>query len=50
MGSQISVDGKIAVVEGVDHNAELHMDILSTPAFKSGDYYTNFMELREKRG
>ena len=38
------------VVEGVDHNAELHMDILSTPAFKSGDYYTNFMELREKRG
>lgn len=38
------------VVEGVDHNAELHMDILSDPAFRSGDYYTNFMELREKRG
>ena len=38
------------VVEGVDHNAELHMDILSSPSFKSGDYYTNFMELREKRG
>lgn len=38
------------VVEGVDHNAELHIDILSDPAFRSGDYYTNFMELREKRG
>ena len=38
------------VVGGVDHNAELHIDILSDPAFRSGDYYTNFMEQREKRG
>ena len=37
------------VIEGVDHNAEMHMDILSDPAFQSGDYYTNFMEKREQR-
>ncbi|HEX3038241.1 MAG TPA: acetyl-CoA carboxylase biotin carboxylase subunit [Oscillospiraceae bacterium] len=36
------------VIEGVDHNSELHMNILSDPEFESGNYYTNFMEKREK--
>lgn len=31
------------VVEGVDHNSELHMDILDAPEFVSGNYYTDFM-------
>ena len=34
------------VIEGVDHNAELQIDILSDPIFKSGNYYTNFIENR----
>ncbi len=34
------------VIEGVDHNAELQMDILNDKDFKSGDYYTNFIENR----
>lgn len=37
------------VVEGIDNNSELHMDILSDPEFKSGDYYTDFMAKREQR-
>ncbi len=36
------------VIEGVDHNSELHMNILSDPEFESGNYFTNFMEKREK--
>ena len=36
------------IVEGVEHNAELHMEILSDPEFAGGDYYTNYMEKREK--
>ena len=31
------------VIEGVDHNSQLHMELLSDPEFKSGDYYTDFM-------
>ena len=34
------------VIEGVEHNAELQIDILSDEDFKSGDYYTNLMEKR----
>ncbi len=32
------------VIEGVEHNSELQMDILSDEEFKSGRYYTNFMD------
>ena len=31
------------VIEGVDHNSQLHMELLSDSEFKSGDYYTDFM-------
>jgi len=34
------------VIEGVSHNAELQMDILSDEKFKSGDYHTDFLEKR----
>ena len=34
------------VIEGVEHNSELQMDILSDEDFKSGRYYTNFMSKR----
>ncbi len=34
------------VIEGVNHNAELQMDILSDKIFKSGDYHTDFIEKR----
>lgn len=34
------------VIDGVDHNAELQMDILSDKQFKSGDYHTDFIEKR----
>jgi len=34
------------VIEGVEHNAELQMDILNDKEFKSGDYYTNLIEKR----
>ncbi len=34
------------VIEGVNHNAELQMDILSDKTFKSGDYHTDFIEKR----
>ena len=34
------------VIEGVDHNSQLHMELLSDPAFKAGDYYTDFMAKR----
>ena len=34
------------IIDGVDHNAELQMDILSDKHFKSGDYYTDFIEKR----
>lgn len=35
------------VIEGVSHNSRLHMELLGVPAFKEGDYYTNFMNLRK---
>ncbi len=35
------------VIEGVDHNSELHIDILSDEKFVSANYYTDFMEKRE---
>ena len=38
------------VIEGIDHNSELHMEILSDPEFQSGNYFTNFMQTREKAG
>ena len=38
------------VIEGIDHNSELHMEILSDPEFQSGNYFTNFMQKREKAG
>lgn len=34
------------VIEGVEHNAELQMDILSDKDFRSGNYNTDFMEKR----
>ena len=34
------------VVEGVDHNADLQLSILSDENFLRGDYHTNFMEGR----
>ena len=34
------------VIEGVEHNAELQMDILNDKEFKSGNYYTNLIEKR----
>jgi acetyl-CoA carboxylase biotin carboxylase subunit len=34
------------VIEGVEHNAELQMDILNDEEFKSGNYYTNLIEKR----
>ncbi len=38
------------VIEGIAHNSELHQEILSDPEFQSGNYYTNFMQKREKGG
>lgn len=34
------------VIEGVEHNAELQMEILDDPEFKAGDYCTDFIEKR----
>ncbi|MFZ5975333.1 MAG: acetyl-CoA carboxylase biotin carboxylase subunit [Bacillota bacterium] len=34
------------VIEGVDHNSELQMDILSDEDFMAGNYYTDFMAKR----
>jgi acetyl-CoA carboxylase biotin carboxylase subunit len=34
------------VIEGVEHNAELQMDILSDSEFKEGKYFTDFIEKR----
>ena len=34
------------VIEGVEHNAELHMQILSDERFRSGDYATDFIAKR----
>lgn len=34
------------IIEGVDQNQDLQLEILNDPAFRSGDYYTDFMEKR----
>ncbi len=34
------------VIEGINHNAELQMNILDEEEFHGGDYYTDFMEKR----
>lgn len=36
-------------INGICHNRNLHIDILSDPAFVSGEYTTGFMEERQKR-
>lgn len=38
------------IVEGVQHNAQLHLDILSDSEFESGNYFTDFMEKRASSG
>lgn len=37
------------VIDGVDTNADMHCRILASPAFKSGNYHTDFMEKLEAR-
>ena len=37
------------VIEGIDHNGELHNDILSDKAFQSGDYTIDFLDKRLRR-
>ena len=34
------------VIEGIEHNSELHMEILSDERFRSGAYTTDFMAKR----
>ncbi len=34
------------VIEGIDHNTELHLDILSDERFKEGNYYTDFLTVK----
>jgi acetyl-CoA carboxylase biotin carboxylase subunit len=34
------------VIEGIDHNTELQMEILNNEEFRSGNYFTNFLEKR----
>ena len=36
-------------INGIKHNRDLHIDILSDPDFVSGEYTTSFMEERAKR-
>lgn len=38
------------IIDGITTNSELQLAILEDPGFIGGDYYTNFMETREKRG
>lgn len=35
------------IIEGVSHNRDLHVDLLSETEFVSGDYMTDFMDKRE---
>ena len=35
------------MIEGISHNSGLHMELLEVPAFREGDYYTDFMNLRK---
>lgn len=34
------------VIEGVKHNAQLHVSLLGDARFKLGEYYTDFMATR----
>jgi acetyl-CoA carboxylase biotin carboxylase subunit len=34
------------VIEGIDHNTELQMEILNNDEFRTGNYFTNFLEKR----
>ena len=36
-------------INGIRHNRNLHIDILSDPAFVSGEYTTNFMAERQEK-
>ena len=36
-------------INGIKHNRDLHIDILSDPDFVSGAYTTNFMAERQER-
>lgn len=36
-------------INGIKHNRDMHVDILSDPEFVSGEYTTNFMEERSKK-
>ncbi len=35
------------VIEGVEHNSDFQMELLSEPDFCSGNYHTNFLAMRE---
>lgn len=37
------------IIQGVDHNRELQIDILSDPEFVQGTYTTDFMQQREEK-
>ena len=34
------------VIEGVNHNAQMHLDLLSEPAFAEGTYTTDYLAKR----
>jgi hypothetical protein len=34
------------VVEGVEHNAQMHIDLLAEPEFVNGTYTTDFLSNR----
>ncbi len=35
------------VIEGVNHNAQMHIDLLSEPAFRNGSYTTDYLSNRK---
>ena len=35
------------VITGIEYNSELQIELLASAAFKSGIYYTNYLETRE---
>ena len=37
------------IINGIKHNRDLHLDILSDPEFVSGEYTTGFMAERQKK-
>ena len=36
------------VIEGVNHNAQMHIDLLSEPAFRNGSYTTDYLTKRNQ--